>query len=108
MTSSTMLFLKTIQAQAFVLILMLVCAGDVWQANARAVFWRSSWIRTPPQRKASQAMEQDTASGSRRPERPGRRSGSHKGKQVTVAKTVLQCCISQPKGLTHWPLALAV
>lgn len=29
-------------------------------------------------------MEQDTASGNGRPERPAKRSGSHKGRQVTV------------------------
>ena len=29
-------------------------------------------------------IEQDTASGSGRPEKAGRRSGSHKGRQVTI------------------------
>jgi hypothetical protein len=46
-------------------------------------------------------MDQDTASGNGRPERPARKSGSHKGRQVTVLctslKTVLQLHTCSPK-----------
>ena len=38
----------------------------------------------PVQGKTGVDMEQGTASGNGRPARPGRRSGSHKGRQVTV------------------------
>ena len=47
-------------------------------------------------------IEQDTASGSGRPERPDRRSGSHKGRQVTLPCTspsVAAACM-QPR--SNW------